>query len=207
MLAGVVSDGEVVVLPPVEVMRPELVSVVPSEDALPGGVQFSLKVDGFRCAAFQLDDRVVLQSRSARDLAKDFPEVAVAVAKLPVGTVLDGELCAVVEGRFAFHQLLRSRAARVRDRVPVSLLVWDVLAVPGRDVRDLPLADRWESLREVMVGADPRVQLVAATTDRAMALCWYQTLAHTGIEGLVCRSLASAYRPRPAGRGSGRWAT
>lgn len=86
----------VVLRPPVEVMRPSPASEIPLQaegaEGAEGPIwQLSLKLDGFRCTAFVLDGgRVVLQSRAGRDLAGEFPDIASAVGRLAVGTVLDG---------------------------------------------------------------------------------------------------------------------
>lgn len=188
-----------VLRPPVEVVRPRRVDSVPHEDAMPGGVQYSVKLDGFRALAFSLPaGRAVLQSRSGRDLARDFPTLANAAARLPDGTVLDGEICAWVEGRLAFEQLLRSRTAREAAGIPLAYIAFDLLALPGRDLRNRPLSERWSLLQEALEGSHPLIQTVLATTDRGIAYGWYEGLVEAGVEGLVCRALASRYRPREA---------
>ncbi|MBT2509996.1 DNA ligase [Streptomyces sp. ISL-98] len=192
---------DVTLVPPVDVMRPRAVSEVPVENGLPGGVQYSVKLDGFRCVAFGgggggPGGAVFLQSRSGRNMALEFPDIAAAVAGLPAGLVLDGEVCAWVNGAFSFVQLMRPHAARVADGVAVSYVAFDVLALPGQDVRELPLAQRWQLLGAALEGVNPQVQAVMATTDRDRALLWYETLVASGVEGLVCKALASRYRPR-----------
>ncbi|MGW4891621.1 non-homologous end-joining DNA ligase [Kitasatospora sp. NPDC004240] len=192
----------IVLTPLVEVMRPATVTAVPDEDGLGGdGVQYELKMDGFRCVAFARGDAPpVLQSRSGRDLAPEFPAVAAAVARLPAGLVLDAELVAWREGRFAFEELLRIRQTRQADEVVLGLVAFDVLAVPGRDVRARPLTERRRLLLDALDGVPPPVQPVLATTDRAEAMAWMEQLAETGVEGLVCKAAGSAYRARGAGR-------
>ncbi|WP_344342791.1 DNA ligase [Kitasatospora putterlickiae] len=184
-------------------MRPAAVPAVPPADGLGGaGVVYELKLDGFRCVAFARGPTrpPFLQSRSGRDLAAGFPPIAAAVARLPAGLVLDAELVAWRGGRFAFEELLRTRQARAADDVALGLIAFDVLALPGRDVRGLPLADRRRLLLAALDGVPPPVQAVLATTDRAEALSWMERLADTGVEGLVCKAAGSPYRARGAGR-------
>lgn len=195
--ASTPEAASLVLSPPVGVMRPKIVPDLPDEDGLPGGVQYSIKLDGFRVVAFALGSgRAVLQSRTGRDLAEDFPTVAAAVAALPAGTVLDGELCAWHDGRLAFDQLARTRAARDRQRVALTYAAFDLLAEPGRDVRELPLRDRWELLHSTLDGTGPPLEIVMATTDRAEAVGWQRALAPTGIEGLVAKGLGTRYSAR-----------
>ncbi|MFB7471466.1 non-homologous end-joining DNA ligase [Kitasatospora sp. NPDC056184] len=197
------TRAPVVLEPPVEVMRPAALPAVPPADGLGGsGVVYELKLDGFRCVAFARGSAhpPFLQSRSGRDLSAEFPPIAAAVARLPAGLVLDAELVAWRGGRFAFEELLRTRRARTAEDVALGLIAFDVLALPGRDVRGLPLADRRRLLLAALADVPPPVQAVLATTDRAEALTWMDRLADTGVEGLVCKAAGSPYRARGAGR-------
>lgn len=188
--------GGAVVLPPVDVMRPRSADEIPVQGEPPRELQYSLKLDGFRALAFVLDDgKVVLQSRSRRDLAPEFPEIAAHLRdQLPIGIVLDGELCAYREGRLSFTDLLRSHADRARTGVPVSYIAFDLLAVPGRDVRGLPLRDRWELLGTALRETEPSLQRVIATLDEETARGWFRDLRDAGVEGIVAKALNSTYR-------------
>ncbi|MEU5398351.1 ATP-dependent DNA ligase [Streptomyces sp. NPDC005963] len=183
--------------PPVDVMRPRPVDEIPDQGSTPGGFQYTLKLDGFRAVAFVLDGgRVFLQSRSRRDLAREFPEIATELGRrLAPGTVLDGELCAYRDGKLSFTDLLKPAAERQRLAVPVSYIAFDVLAVPGRDVRTRPLHERWSLLGEVLATVGPPLQRVLATEDRATADLWFHELRGAGVEGIVAKALDSPYRP------------
>lgn len=182
--------------PPVDVMRPRPADEIPQQDSTPGGYQYSLKLDGFRALAFVLEGgKVFLQSRSRRDLSGDFPQIAAFLgAQLPAGTVLDGELCAYREGRLSFTDLLRSHRDRERTGVPVSYIAFDILAVPGRDVRALPLGERWELLGAALRDIGPPLQRVLATPDEATARGWFRDMRAVGVEGIVAKALDSPYR-------------
>lgn len=195
------DDRRVVLRPPVELMRPRP-GPVPGQGA-PDAWQFSAKVDGWRCCAFVLaDGDTRLQARSGRDITADFPEVTGALGRLSVGVVLDGELCAWREGRFAFEQLARSAGARRRSGVPVSFVAFDALAVPGRDLRPAPLTERWSLMTDLVAQAGAPLEAVLATRDRDEALAWMPVLAPLGVEGLVSRRWDSRYRP---GSGPDAW--
>lgn len=72
-----------------EPMEARLVSELPTGE----GWQFEPKWDGFRCIGFRDDDRVELQAKSGKPLARYFPEVLERVrAMKPRQFVLDGEL-------------------------------------------------------------------------------------------------------------------
>ncbi|QTI47852.1 DNA ligase C [Streptomyces nojiriensis] len=164
---------------------------------MPGGLQYSLKLDGFRALAFIPEGgRVFLQSRSGRDLTMEFPRVSAYLQQnLPPGIVLDGELCAYRDGRLNFTDLLRSRADRERSGIPVYYIAFDILAIPGTDVRGLPLWERWELLGGALGDAEPPLQRVLATLDEETAHLWYREMRAVGVEGIVAKSLSSTYQP------------
>ena len=76
-------------------------------------------------------------SRQRKDLTAQFPDIAAAaVAQLPDGVVLDGELVILVDGRLSFDALQRrlvtapSKARRMVASVPASYAAFS--HVPGR---------------------------------------------------------------------------
>lgn len=179
-------------------MRPVVGRVVPESDAMPGGCLYQPKLDGFRAAAFALPDGPVLQSRTGRDLTGRFPELHAALEKLPLGTVLDGEIVAWHGLRLSRRDLMRSPAARAHEDVQVRYVAFDALAIPDghhgvHDVRGLPLEDRWGRLTELLAAVSPPIEQLFATRDRTEALKWFEALPQIGVEGLVIKPLAGTY--------------
>ncbi|GAA3390930.1 DNA ligase [Streptomyces roseoviridis] len=191
------AGAGVVLRPPVDVMRPKAADELPRQGSVPGGLQYSLKLDGFRALAFVLDDgQVFLQSRNRRDLAREFPGIAAYLGeRLPAGIVLDGELCAYREGRVSFTDLLRTHRERERAGVPVSYIAFDLLALPGHDLRGRPLRERWELLGAALKDTGPPLQRVLATDDEETARDWFVALREAGVEGVVAKAWNSTYRP------------
>lgn len=181
--------------PPIEVIRPTRVREIPPD--MPGGIQYQVKLDGWRVLAFVTAAGVMLQSRSGRIVTERFPEITPALADRPAGTVLDGEIVAWREDAFDFQALSRSPAQRRRSNTAVSYIAFDVLSERGTDVRAEPLSRRWPRLGALLDGAPTELQAVMATEDRAEADTWMTTLAPLGMEGVVCKALASPYRNVP----------
>jgi ATP-dependent DNA ligase len=77
-------------------------------DEIPAGEvwQYEPKWDGFRCIAFRDGQKVYLQSKTGQPLARYFPDIADALAKLATSNfVLDGELAIPVGGKLSFDEL------------------------------------------------------------------------------------------------------
>jgi bifunctional non-homologous end joining protein LigD len=177
---------------------------------------FEVKWDGFR-AVVEVSDggedgarRVRLTSRSGQDLTPTFPELQalgemVADADLPL--VLDGEVVALdAEGRPEFRRLQQRAGlvrpgdvAKARRRVAVDLVLFDVLAVAGRPVTDLPYHQRRATL-ERTVRAQAPVHVPPAldgSLDTAL-----DASRRMRLEGVVAKRRDSVYR---AGRRSRDW--
>jgi bifunctional non-homologous end joining protein LigD len=105
---------------------------------------FELKHDGFRALAHISDGNCELISRK-RNAYKSFQSLRDNLAKLKVkNAVIDGELvCLDAEGRSIFNELLFRRGCPV-------FYAFDLLYLNGRDLRQLPLIQRKEKLREVI---------------------------------------------------------
>lgn len=186
------------VLPPCSVMLAKAGgATVPEGDFL-----YEPKWDGFRCLVFALADRVVLQGRSEDDMAYAFPEVVAMAMQLPVGTVIDGELAVVHEGRLDFGVLssrLRPRSEAggnidvLAARHPAVFIAFDLLAVPGADLRGQGALARHEALAALPLPAG--MYRTPATRDRELATRWADVLAGAGLDGVIAKPVDGSYQP------------
>jgi ATP-dependent DNA ligase len=174
------------------------------------GYAFEPKLDGWRCLAFhRIGGEVALQSRHHKPLISYFPEIAAAVLEqLPAGTVLDGELVAYRDGRCDFVALQRrifarpgpartaSSAAHAAGSAGVSFVVFDAVALAGRDLRGLPYRKRRKRLRRLLAECAPPLLLMPATRELAGAHAWLRDHADAGVEGVVVKHREHGYRPR-----------
>ena len=110
--------------------------------------QAEWKWDGIRAQVIRREGRTYVWSRGGELVTDRFPELADAAEHLPDGTVLDGEIMPWTEGRpLPFAQLQRrigrkTLGAKILSEVPVVLVVYDLLEVDGRDVRNETLSWR-----------------------------------------------------------------
>src|SRR5207248_9090988 len=92
---------------------------------------FEVKWDGLRCLLFRdPHGRVHLHDRGFNDLTQVVPEVTAAAARVPRGSVIDGELVATdPDGRPDYHRLRQRLAggAPMREQIPVAYLAFDAL--------------------------------------------------------------------------------
>jgi ATP-dependent DNA ligase len=144
---------------------------------------------------------VDLRSRNSKPLTRYFPEVAAAVAALPVARlVLDGELIIPKQPFDTLQLRLHPAASRIKllaEEHPATLVAFDLLAdADGTSLLDRPFAERRKALAALFkrIGKQPRLSLARATTSRAGALKWLKGLGH-GLDGIVAKRLDLAYQP------------
>jgi bifunctional non-homologous end joining protein LigD len=128
-------------------------------DTVPRGAPwvFELKWDGVRVLALRTGGRVRLWSRNGLDVSARYPEVTTALAGLPGGDfALDAEVVALDDsGRSSFQRLQgRMHATRAGTDVPIHGLVFDCLALEGRDLRSLSLLERKALLQALLPHGD-----------------------------------------------------
>src|SRR5258707_502210 len=99
--------------PPVEPMLAKLADALPAE----GAYLYEPKWDGFRAIVFRGEQDVFIQSRDLKALDRYFPELhEVFLAKLPPGSVIDGEIVIATPDGLDFDALqmrLHPAASRV----------------------------------------------------------------------------------------------
>lgn len=183
-------------------MPPVLPMLAKSVAAIPAGMQYEAKWDGFRAIVFRDGDEVELGSRTGKPLTRYFPELVTAVReRLPERCVVDGEIVIAREGHLDFDALTErihpadSRVRMLAERTPASLVVFDVLALRDESLMDAPLTERRERLAGELSGVRAPVHLAPATTDIEVARQWFEEYEGAGLDGVIAKPLTVRYRP------------
>src|ERR1700724_3296472 len=120
----------------------------------PGWV-WEIKLDGYRAIAVK-DGAVALFSRNKKSLGRKFPYIVEALAGLPDGSVVNGELVALDDrGRPEFNLLQNFRGAAAR----IHYYIFDMLCCEGRDLTRLPLVERRSLLKSLVRVRDGRIRI------------------------------------------------
>jgi ATP-dependent DNA ligase len=172
-------------------------------DKIPTGEhwQFEPKWDGFRAVIFRDGDEVYIQSKAGQPLARYFPEVAEAIRAIKQKQfVLDGEIVVPVGGRLSFDHLLQrihpaeSRVKKLAAETPSHYYIFDVLVTKGRDVTKEPIENRRGLLEEFFQSVDHELlHLSPATTNRKIALDWFNKFGAAGLDGIMAKRLGEPY--------------
>jgi ATP-dependent DNA ligase len=175
---------------------------IPTPSSFPGGAIYEPKWDGYRIAVVRDDHGARLWSRQGKDLTDRFPDLRVAaLEQLAPRTVIDAEAVIWNGDRLDFDLLQQrlvntARTARgLAAKNPASLMVFDLLAREGQDMRRQPLHARREVLEELARTWTPPLQLSPSTTDEEQARAWMRDYRPAGVEGLVVKGADSLYTP------------
>ena len=187
--------------------------------------QAEWKWDGARAQLVCRGDAVAVWTRGEELVSAAFPEIVAAAASLPAGTVLDGELLAIRDGRLLGFTALSRRISSKRTtkkliaEVPCGFVAYDLLEESGNDLRGLPLTERRSRLERLgppavnaaTVSAESRpfadghtlwlspCLAAASWADLAAARA---TARSRGVEGLMLKRRSGAYG---VGRTRGDW--
>jgi bifunctional non-homologous end joining protein LigD len=169
---------------------------------------YEVKWDGIRALATVETAGWRLWGRERADYTDRYPELDV-LRRLPVGTLVDGELVAFdADGRPDLPRLLRRhgltnpwRIRQARHWCPVQYVLFDLLYHAGRCLVHEPLSRRQELLAKVCQRLDAaHVRFSEGVVGQGMAL--YAAALVQGHEGVMAKHLASSYRP---GKRSAAW--
>jgi bifunctional non-homologous end joining protein LigD len=191
-----------------EALRPMLAGAGDGPFSRPGWL-FELKYDGVRIvAAKEEDGSVRLLARGGGDRARLYPEIARALAHLPLTRfALDGEVVAFdAAGRSSFERIQQrftlsdpAAVARAALEVPVVYQAFDLLGANGFDARGLPLLRR----KEVLAAFVPRVGVVRFTDHvEGDGERLFAAASEHGLEGVIAKRADSRYE---SGRRSRHW--
>jgi DNA ligase D-like protein (predicted ligase) len=163
-----------------------------------GEWEYELKLDGYRAIAFKSNGRVQLRSRNNKDFAARYPAITSALQKLPVETVIDGEVVALDDaGRPSFNMLQNFGSSTV----PIFYYAFDLLILRGRDLRFKALDNRRELLKTKVLSRLHEPIRYSPDLDATVSDL-IRSVREQGLEGLVAKRRTSVYE---SGQRSGAW--
>ena len=152
------------------------------------------KLDGTRCIIIKDGDRVEMRGRSwINDYAPRFPEIVEEIRKLPVEScVLDSELTFFKKETDKDVFISALAKPETKKGYVAKAMVFDVLYVEDYDLRDLPLEDRLEILRDLI--PDELKHVDAVKTVKKGKRAYFERLKRKGGEGVILKERLSPYR-------------
>jgi bifunctional non-homologous end joining protein LigD len=150
---------------------------------------FEVKWDGYRAIGSKHGNKTALYSRANNDFSSHYPPIVEALNYLKHDVILDGEIAVTdKEGTPHFEQLQNWR----RDpQGQINYFAFDILWYDGHDVRDMPLIERKQLLKSVILQHSP-LRYSDHVERNGEAL--FQKIKQRGLEGIVAKQASSPYR-------------
>lgn len=148
---------------------------------------YEWKIDGFRALAYIDGHHCRLISRRG-NVFKSWPYLNVELAHgvRCIQAVIDGEIaCLAADGRSVFNHLL------FRREWPY-FMAFDLLALDGRDLRQLPLVKRKAILKTIIPRRHSRVRYVGHVDRRGVEL--FRAACNDDLEGIVAKWRHGTYQ-------------
>ena len=169
-----------------------------------GECALEYKYDGLRCQAHITKDGIQLFSRELENITGQFPEIVegLRTAVRAKEAIVEGEAVPVDAntGEFLpFQEVSRRRGRktdvdRMAQEFPVTLFTFDCLLKEGEDLTPRTYAERRAALDGILKENDRvRRATYKVTADVPVAEAFFDEALQAGCEGLMAKSLTSAY--------------
>lgn len=162
---------------------------------------FEIKWDGTRAVAYiDRPGGYRLLNRRRVDVTSRYPELEV-LGSLPPGTVLDGEIVMLKDGKPDFDALQGREHSRnamhigfAAARSPATYVVFDLIFAGFRSAVEHSLSERREALRHLVETlGSPRIVFSDGIVGAGKA--YFDAVIQQGLEGVVAKRLDSRYLP------------
>lgn len=168
------------------------------------------KYDGIRAQAHVHNGTVQLFSRTLNDVTRSYPEIADALGAQERDLILDGEIVAERGGRVLPFRTLQARLQRkeidasLLAEVPLTYVIFDVVAIDDTFLIDEPLVERRRKLDEVLVRADhlslARSIELGEDPSAEQVNTAFEAARERGNEGLMLKRTDAPYAPGRRGK-------
>ncbi|MFK4231611.1 DNA ligase D [Pseudomonas guariconensis] len=179
-------------------LQPQLATLV---DAPPAGDwRYEVKFDGYRILARIEGADVRLFTRNGHDWSAKMPHQVQALRDLKLKSAwLDGEVVVAGENGLADFQALQNAFDTEHDE-RITYYVFDLPFLGGQDLRQVPLQDRRETLRQLLEGRESEQVKYSADFDQPVDSL-LDSACRLELEGLIGKRADSPY----SGRRSSDW--
>lgn len=168
---------------------------------------FEIKWDGTRAVVLNGRERLRIANRRKVQLLRRYPEFQ-ALEALPPGTALDGEIIVLDDGKPAFNKLMQREhltddrsIAMAAQRLPATLIAFDLMYADFASLMDRPLLERKQRLAKVVEALHcPHLLYCDHVLEHGRQ--YFAAAEAMGLEGVMGKRVQSRYQP---GQRGGDW--
>lgn len=151
---------------------------------------FEIKFDGYRALAFIQKSVVQLRSRNDLSFNQMFPAIVNDLKKLKANAIFDGEVVVLDQHGKSQFQLMQNYQKTHKGNL--FFYVFDLLFINGQDLRDKPLLQRKEQLKEVLSKADLNTVKYSEHIEEN-GIKFFEEAGKQNLEGVIGKEINSSY--------------
>ena len=157
---------------------------------------YEIKWDGIRCVSY-LDDETDMRNKRNKLMLPLFPELKELYRQIKQRCILDHELVVIKDGKPDFYEVqkraLMTNPFRIKlaaDRLPASIIAYDILYYKDKDLTMMPLMERKKYLEEA-VNENNSLSVSRYVEDSGIKL--FELVKEQELEGIVAKKKNSLY--------------
>ncbi len=163
------------------------------------------KYDGFRTQLHKLENKINMYSRRGEDSTNYFPEFVPLLQKIKHDFILDCEAIGydVKSKKFlSFQETIKRKRKydikEVSEKIPIKLMVFDILYLDGKETMNLPLEERRKLVEKLIaeINCENIQTTIAIKTDKPRELkSFFDKCLELSLEGIMAKDLKKSYVP------------
>ena len=158
---------------------------------------YELKLDGIRCLAFLDEKGTVLLNKRNLLVAPIYPELKDINKQVRKRCILDGEIVVINNGKPDFSEIQRRslmtnkiKIDLASSKLPVSFIAFDILYYNDKQITDMSLMERKESLQAII---EENEKLAVSRYIEKNGIDFYNLTVKENLEGIVAKLKDSKY--------------
>lgn len=159
---------------------------------------YQVKWDGVRILSFIDGEQIRLINKHQRDKTLQYPELHRLSDSINAhSAILDGELVVMKNNRPSFPLIMcRDRSMKketikdLQTRIPVNYMLFDILYLDGKDLRNMKLTDRRQVLEDIIIHEDFLHLLDNFNEGESL----FNSVKSMGLEGIIAKKSSSLYK-------------
>lgn len=171
-------------------------------DEIPEGKDwvYEVKYDGYRILAFIENKDIRLLTRNNMDYHDKFPSIGASLLDFAEerSMVLDGEIVVLDQAGITNFQALQNYLNDSKKQ-KITYIVFDILSLDGKDLREKPLSERKNILESLMKNAPDDIMFSSYINGEEENV--FKAACQAGLEGIVGKNINSSY----GGNRDGSW--
>jgi bifunctional non-homologous end joining protein LigD len=158
---------------------------------------YEIKWDGIRCVSYLDENGTDMRNKRNKMMIPILPELSELHKQVKVKCILDHELVVLKNGIPEFYEIqkrtLMTKPMKIQlsaNRLPASIIAYDILYYKDRDITGLPVTERKKYLEDAVIENN---RLIVSRYIETYGIELFNQVKVMGLEGIVAKRKTSTY--------------